>query len=336
MSRRRTQKLKVALFAFPQAQALDLVGPHQILSGVNDELAKGQAGYAIEVFSEKAGPFALHSGLQVVADRAYADTNALTWRGLDTLLVIGGEGTGAAMRNEVMIEAIRTAAKEARRIVSVCSGAFLLAKAGLLKGKRATTHWNACAALQKHFPEVTVETDPIFVRDGRVWTSAGVTAGMDLSLALIEEDFGHEMALKVARRHVLYMIRPGGQSQFSSQLAAQAHREGRLASVIAWIADHLNDDLSVPKLAARVAMSERNFARAFVAETGETPARYIEAARLEAARRFLTGSSLSVEIIAQRCGFGTAESMRRSFQRQVRISPSSYRERFRSPMEERP
>jgi transcriptional regulator GlxA family with amidase domain len=325
--------LKIALFSFANAQALDLVGPHQILAAVNDELPKDEPGYLLEIVASKAGPCLMSSGLAVMANRSYGGGN---WQGLDTLIVVGGEGTGAAMRDRQLVAAIRTAAKHARRIVSVCTGAFLLAEADLLKGKRATTHWGSCAQLQRRYPDTTVETDPIFVRDGNVWTSAGVTAGMDLALALVEEDFGHEMALKIARRHVLYMIRPGGQSQFSAQLAAQAQNAGRLANVISWIPDHLDEDLSVPSLASRAAMSERNFARNFRNETGETPARFIDRTRLEAARRLLTGSDLSVDAVAARCGFGSAERMRRSFQRQVRVSPNAYRQRFRSPGEDRP
>jgi transcriptional regulator GlxA family with amidase domain len=328
--------LKIALFTFAGAQALDLVGPHQVLSSVNDERPNEEPGYLIEVFGRNAGPCAMSSGLTINADRSYVGAGSNAWRGLDTLIAIGGEGTGAALRDKELIAALRAAAKNARRIVSVCTGAFLLAEAGLLDGKRATTHWQSCALLQTRFPKVTVETDPIFVRDGKVWTSAGVTAGMDLALALVEEDFGHDLALKIARRHVLYMIRPGGQTQFSAQLEAQAQSQGRLANVIRWIADHLGESLSIPTLAARAAMSERNFARSFRSETGETPARYIDRMRLEAARRLLTGSSHSVETVAAQCGFGSAERMRRSFQRQVRVSPNAYRERFRAGGEDRP
>jgi transcriptional regulator GlxA family with amidase domain len=326
--------LRVALFTFANAQALDVVGPHQILSGVNNERPKHEPGYAIEIFAREAGPCAMSSGLALIADHSFMSRRAIS-RVFDTVMVVGGEGTFEAIRDKQFIAAIRGAAKQARRIVSVCTGAFLLAEAGLLKGKRATTHWSACAQLQRRYPDITVETDPIFVRDGNVWTSAGVTAGMDLALALVEEDFAHEMALKVARRHVLYMIRPGGQTQFSAQLEVQAQSEGRIARVIRWIPDHLADDLSVPSLAARAAMSERNFARSFRNETGETPARFIDRTRLEAARRLLTGSDLSVEIVAERCGFGSAERMRRSFQRQVRVSPNAYRERFRPANEDR-
>lgn len=313
--------------------SLDIVGPHQILAAVNDERSARSPAYTIEVASQKKGPLRMSSGLAIVADCAYGGANHAHWRGLDTLIVAGGAGVAAAMNDAEMIDVIRNAAKQARRIVSVCSGTFLLAEAGLLKGKRVTTHWASCARLAQRYPNITVETDPIFVRDGKIWTSAGVTAGMDLALALVEDDFGHEMALRIARRHVLYMIRPGGQAQFSAQLAAQSKAGGRLVEVISWISDHLDLDLSVPSLASRAAMSERTFARAFRAETGETPARFIEKLRLEAARRFLTGSSLSVEAVAAHCGFGSAERMRRSFQRQVRVSPNTYRERFRAHAE---
>jgi transcriptional regulator GlxA family with amidase domain len=212
----------------------------------------------------------------------------------------------------------------------VCTGAFVLAAAGLLDGRRATTHWRSCASLARRYPQITVDADPIFVRDGNIYTSAGVTAGMDLALALVEEDHGREVALHVARELVLFLRRPGGQSQFSAQLAVQAADREPLRELQAWIADHLDQDLSIPALAARVAMSERNFARVFTREVGVTPARFVETARIEAARRRLEESSHGVEAVAAQCGFGTAESMRRTFLRRLRVPPSAYRHRFTS------
>jgi transcriptional regulator GlxA family with amidase domain len=222
-------------------------------------------------------------------------------------------------------------APNVRRIGSVCSGAFILAEAGLLDGRRATTHWGWCKELAQRYPRVKVDPDPIFVRDGSIYTSAGVTAGMDLALALVEEDHGRELALRVARQLVLFLRRPGGQSQFSAQLAVQAADREPLRELQAWIADHLNQDLSVEALADRVAMSPRNFARVFSREVGVTPARFVEQARVEAARRRLEESAHGVDAIASQCGFGTAESMRRAFLRRLHVPPSAYRHRFASP-----
>jgi transcriptional regulator GlxA family with amidase domain len=223
---------------------------------------------------------------------------------------------------------VRTAAKCAARVTSVCTGSFLLAKAGLLDGRRATTHWAACARLRTLHPAIAVEENAIFVRDGNVWTSAGVTAGMDLALALIAEDLGRDAALKVARRLVLFMMRPGGQSQFSAVLDTQGNDKGRLAEVVAWMRDHPRADLSVPRLAARAKMSERTFARAFRAETGETPARFVDRMRVEAARVLLSQGTQAVEQAAVGAGFGSAERMRRAFHRHLGVSPSDFQARF--------
>jgi transcriptional regulator GlxA family with amidase domain len=232
------------------------------------------------------------------------------------------------MEDRGTVSWITKAAARTRRVTSVCNGAFLLAAAGLLDGRRATTHWSACETLQRRYPEVEVEPDSIFVKDGDLYTAAGVAAGMDLSLALVEEDLGRRAALEVARWLVLFLKRPGGQSQFSAQLSAQIAEREPLRDLQAWIADNLEADLSVPALAERACMSPRNFARAFRKEVGMTPAVYVEAARVEAARIALDGSQEPVESVARRCGFGTVETMRRAFHRRLGVGPSSYRERF--------
>jgi transcriptional regulator GlxA family with amidase domain len=211
----------------------------------------------------------------------------------------------------------------------VCTGAFLLARAGLLDGRRATTHWASCADLELRYPAVRVERDPIFVRDGNVATSAGVTAGLDLALALVEEDLGRRVALQVARHLVVFLQRPGGQAQFSAQLSAQSADRAPLRELQAWIPDHLDEDLSVPALARRACMSDRNFARAFRRETGRTPGAYVEEARVESARIALETGDLPVEAVARQTGFGTVETLRRAFRRQVGVSPNEYRTRFR-------
>jgi transcriptional regulator GlxA family with amidase domain len=248
---------------------------------------------------------------------------------IDTLIVAGGTGTRRAEEDEHLIEWLRGAAKRSRRVASVCTGAFVLARAGLLDGRRATTHWASCADLAARYPAVTVAPDPIFVRDGNIATSAGVTAGMDLALALVEEDLGREVALEAARWLVLFLKRPGGQAQFSAQLAAQTADRAPLRELQAWIPDHLDEDLSVPALARRASMSDRNFARAFRRETGMTPAAYVETARIETARIALETGDLPVENVARQSGFGTVETMRRAFRRRVGVSPADYRARFR-------
>ncbi len=223
---------------------------------------------------------------------------------------------------------MRTGARRARRVVSICSGAFFLAAIGLLDGKRATTHWRAMDLFAKNFPKVTLERDALYVREGKIWTSAGVTAGHGSGAGAGARGYGDAVALAVARRHVLYLMRPGGQSQFSAHLAPEEFSGTKLASLLRWIPEHVGETLDVETLAARAKMSPRSFARAFVAETGETPARYVERARLDAARRLLTGSAQPVAIVAARTGFGSEERMRRAFQRHLAVSPAAFRARF--------
>jgi transcriptional regulator GlxA family with amidase domain len=273
----------------------------------------------------EAGPLKTSSGVAVVADRA-----VFGLRGeLDTLVVAGGRGVERAIRDDRLVRTVARLAGRARRVTSVCTGAFLLAEAGLLDGRRATTHWAACERLARRYPAVEVDPDPIFVRDGDVVTSAGVTAGMDLALALVEEDHGRDVALMVARRLVLFLKRPGGQSQFSAQLAAQQAVRDPLADVQAAVVANPEGEHSVESLARRAGMSPRHFARVFVRETGATPARFVERARVEAARRRLEDTGEGVDAIASACGFGSSETLRRAFLRQLRVGPAEYRQRFR-------
>lgn len=315
------------MVAFADAQLLDIVGPLEVFAAAA-RLAAGEgrapAAYRVEILARQAGPLTMSSGLAIVAGRSLAGVRGP----IDTLMVAGGRGTTAALDDRQLLAFLRRQAPRARRVASVCSGTFLLAEAGLLDGKRATTHWSAAARLAHRYPRVTVDAEPIFIRQGRVYTSAGVTAGMDLALALVEEDHGPQLARAVARDLVLFLQRPGGQSQFSAQLAVQQADRAPLAELQAWMADHLRDDLSVPALARRVAMSPRNFARVFTAAVGVTPARLVERLRLEAARRRLEESPDGVETIADACGFGSAESLRRAFVRALRVAPSAYRSRF--------
>jgi transcriptional regulator GlxA family with amidase domain len=249
--------------------------------------------------------------------------------GVDTLVVAGGENFNAASMDPVLVDWVRARTRQARRVASICTGAFLLATAGVLDGRRAATHWLYCAELARRFPAVHVESDPIFVRDGSIWTSAGVTAGIDLSLALVEEDLGRTVALSVAQYLVVFLKRPGGQAQFSEALSLQA-AEDEFGSLHEWISKHLAEDLSLPALASQAGMSERSFSRHYSESTGLTPARAIERLRVEGARRLLSDTRLPIKRIFRRCGFGSEETMRRSFLRLLSITPQDYRARFRS------
>lgn len=316
----------VIMIGFEQAQVLDITGPMQILSAVND---LGASAYTLTLAAPEGGHINTTSGLKLVIDRAFNDIGDDELARLDTLIVSGGDGIMQAMRDERYLAFLRRAAPRARRIVSICSGIALLASAGLIPGRRVATHWNASALMARAFPDLRIDPDALYVRDGNLWSSAGITAGMDLTLALIEEDWEHDVAVQIARRHVLFMIRPGGQSQFSAQLEAQAHQGGRLAALFSWIVDHPGADLTVRALAARAGMSERNFARVFHAESGATPAEFVERARTEAARRDLEHTARSIEQIASERGFGAAERMRRAFIRRLGVGPKAYRDRFR-------
>lgn len=310
--------------AFDGVQALDVVGPVEVFTR-GGELAGDP--YAVEV----VGP----AGCDTVRT-----SSGMTWsvtrplasvRGpIDTLVVAGGDGTAAAMADQALVGAITRVGGRARRVASVCTGAFLLAEAGFLAGRRATTHWDSCAALARRYQDVEVDPEPIFVRDGHVATSAGVTAGMDLALALVEDDHGREVALATARRLVMYVQRPGGQAQFSAPLRAQAAM-GRepLRDVQRFVVEHPDTDCTIDALAARAAMSPRHFARTFTREVGSTPARWVEGVRVEAARLLLETTDRPVDAVAAATGFGTAETLRRAFVRRLHVAPTDYRKRFR-------
>jgi transcriptional regulator GlxA family with amidase domain len=312
---------RVVIVVFPGVQTLDVTGPAEVFRAAG---LIHPPGYEVTVAATHDRPLQT-STVSLVPD---AQLHRVTGP-IDTLIVAGGTGTRRAEEDSGLVDWIAEAAERSRRVASVCTGAFLLARAGLLDGRRATTHWASCAELATRHPAATVEPDPIFVRDGNVATSAGVTAGMDLALALVEEDLGRDVALEAARWLVVFLQRPGGQAQFSAQLAAQVADRAPLRQLQAWIPDHLEEDLTVPALARRACMSDRNFARAFRRETGMTPGAYVEAARVERARIALETGDLPVEAIARQAGFGTVETMRRAFRRQVGVSPIEYRTRFR-------
>ena len=315
------------MLCFDDAQGIDVTGPLSVFSTTADLLEPAShRAYAQLVLAPTATDISISCGLRIVPDARY-DTADL--RGIDTLIVAGGYGVREAMRDSALIDWLRGAAGRVRRVASVCTGAYLLAEAGLLDGKRATTHWRYCDAFAAAYPAIQVEPDAIHVRDGNIYSSAGVTAGMDLALALVEADYDRALALEAARNMVMFLKRPGGQSQFRATLAAQDDEEGPFGKLQHWILDNLDADLSVPTLADRVAMSSRNFARVFTRRTGTTPAKFVEAARLESSRRRLEDTNAPIDGIAHECGFGNAERLRKAFQRRFRTTPQDYRRRFR-------
>jgi transcriptional regulator GlxA family with amidase domain len=321
---------KVVMLSFPEAQSLDVSGPYEVFSAATHVCrAQGRPdqGYAIRLLSPLGAAIRCESGLTIVADASLAAFRPKA-SGIHTLLVCGGTGARRAARDARTAQAVRRLAAGASRVASVCTGAFVLASAGLLDGKRATTHWARCAQLRDQFPHVQVEEAPIYVRDGSVFTSAGVTAGIDLALALVEEDLGRKVASVVARHLVVFVRRAGGQAQFSAQLSVASAEREPLRELMAWIIDHPEADLDVPALAARTHLSVRHFSRLFRAETGLTPAAYVERVRVETARRLLESSARSVEQVAEAAGFGGPEALRRAFARRLTVSPREYRARF--------
>jgi transcriptional regulator GlxA family with amidase domain len=330
-----TKPHHVVMFAYPDAQILDVTGPLEIFGRagrwLRDKEFTPNLAYTVEIVAREAGPIRTSSGIRLIAERAFHEVKSA-----DTLLVTGGVGFREAMQDAAAIAWIRRMAKRTQRVGSICTGAMVLAQTGLLDGKRATTHWAYCEEFAATSEVEQVCADMIFVRDGNLFTSAGVTTGMDMALAMVEEDWGQPVALAVAQELVMYLKRPGGQSQFSRQLAAQFSDNDRLRELQLWMLEHLDEDLSVPALARRSAMSERNFARRFVEAVGLAPGKYVEQARVDAARRKLEQTDLDVARIAARCGFGSAETLRRAFIKHLAIPPSEYRERFRSASGEEP
>ncbi|MFI6938253.1 GlxA family transcriptional regulator [Streptomyces sp. NPDC050418] len=322
-------KHSVLVVLFDGVQSLDVTGPVEVFAAAGHYAGPGggltgesSEPYEIRTASLDGRPVRTSSGLTLVPDGALDDMPPP-----HTLLVPGGTGTREP--DEDLVTWLRAHGTRAERLVSVCTGALLLAAAGLLDGRRATTHWGFCEALARRHPEVEVAPDAIYVRDGRVATSAGVTAGIDLALALVEEDLGRDTALLVARVLVVFLRRPGNQAQFSAQLSAQTAQRAPLRDVQQWISEHPAEDLGVEALAARARLSPRHFARAFRAETGTTPGRYVERVRVEQARRLLEDSALGVEEISRACGYGTPEAMRRAFLKRLGVPPAEYRRRFR-------
>jgi transcriptional regulator GlxA family with amidase domain len=320
----------VVLLAVPPIVELDLIGPLNVfqearrLSAAPRDGISGAAAYRVTVATaNKDRVIAGESDIQLTAHRHYSELK----EPIDTLLVIGGTGI-SKYSDPSLSEWLRSQGPRTRRLGSVCLGAFCLAAAGLLNGRRAATHWGWAEELRKSYPQIEVDPERIWVKDGAIYTSAGVTAGIDLALALVEEDLGSRVALQIARMLVVFLKRPGGQRQFSAPLAAQTPSTKSFADLIAWIAENLHRALSVELLAERMSMSPRNFARVFRVETGTTPATYIRRARIEAVRALLEQSRRGLEDIAGRCGFGDVEAMRRAFLSDVGVTPGQYRETF--------
>jgi transcriptional regulator GlxA family with amidase domain len=318
----------VVIVAFPGCQALDVSGPHEVFTSKAVRRAYGmeRSPYHVVLASPLGGEVVTLSGL------AFARTVALRDIGgtLDTVLVAGGSDKGIddAVSETELVPWLRAAAGSVRRLGSVCTGAFVLAEAGLLDGRRATTHWDSCGRLAARYPRITVEPDAIFVSDPPYYTSAGVSAAIDLSLALVEADLGQQAALAAARDLVLFLRRPGGQSQFSAGLDAQAGASSRLRDLIVWMVEHPEGDLCVSALAARAGMSERHFARVFRNETGQTPARFAEVVRVDRAKTYLEDADWPLARVAERSGFGSVDSLHRGLRRRLGITPEQYRERF--------
>ena len=309
------------MVTFPDAQLLDVAGPLEVFAVANWLAPTSQ--YETVITSVAGGLVRTSSGVGIDTRRLAACRGAV-----DTLLVAGGAGKLQAALDEPLLSGVRRLAGRSRRVTSVCTGAFVLAAAGLLDGRRVTSHWRWCPQLAATYPTLHVEPTAIYVRDGDVWTSAGITAGIDLALALVADDHGQQLSAAVARELVVYLRRAGGQAQFSAPLAVQVTEREPLRELLEWIVQHPADDLSVAGLARRLHLSERQLSRVFKAELNVTPAEHVEMVRVEAARRLLETTTVPVESIARQTGFGTPETMQRAFRRRVSTTPSSYRRHF--------
>lgn len=326
---KRGKSLRLVLLAYPGMNLIDLSGPLQafVTAGrcaASTGLSEPRPLYEVRVLSAQGGPLTTGAGLAVMTE----PLDAVDGLSIDTVIAPGGSVGDVFEVDPVLVKWVSTNAARVRRVCSVCTGAFLLAATGLLDGKRVTTHWDWALRLQQQYPKIEVDPEPIFIQQGDIWTSAGVTAGIDLALALIEQDYGHKVAIATARQLVMFIKRPGGQSQFSVPLVSQSAENARFAELHAWIAGNLQHDLRVENLASRVNMSPRTFARTYVAEQGRTPAKTVEAMRLEAACRALEETDLPLKSIATDTGHGEEQNLRRVFQRQLGVSPAQYRSRF--------
>lgn len=316
----------IVILAYPGIQPLDVVGPHEVFAAANVLLHhRGQPGYVLSLVAATGTEVRAESGIRLGTD-PLPDPATLA---VDTLVLPGGDGVHTARHDPATIEWIRAVAARCRRVATVCTGTFLAAEAGLLSDRTVTTHWARAARLQREFPDVHVDPDPIYVQDGAVWTSAGVTAGIDLALALVDDDHGGDVAQTVARWLVMFLHRPGGQTQFAAPVWLPRAERSAIRAVQRMIDSSPSADHRVDRLAAAAAMSVRHFGRVFTSEVGETPGRYVERVRVEAARRALETTDDNLALVAVRCGLGSAENLRRAFHRRLGVSPDAYRRRFR-------
>ncbi len=319
---------RIVFTAFPGIQPLDLVGPHEVFASavrVLEGLGRNEPGYELCIAATSAGPVATESGMTLHATHALAELTDP----IHTLIIPGGDGAVEDDQPE-LVAWLAESGRRAERVATVCTGTFLAAAAGICDGKRVTTHWSRAGVLAQRYPNVDVDPDPIYIYDDGLWTSAGVTAGIDIALALVEHDLGPEVARIVARYLVVYLHRPGGQSQFATPVWSKSAEAAPIRLACEIIHDELGGDLSVDALAQRVGLSSRHFTRRFRAEIGEPVGRHIERLRVEAARQVLETESVGLSSVASRCGFGTAETLRRAFHRRLGISPDAYRRQFTS------
>ena len=315
---------RIAILSVPGVQMLNVTGPMDVFFEANKQIGDAPK-YVVEIVGLNADPIKALNGTRFMPDA----TIHTALGAYDTVLVAGSPGIRDYEENPDLIAWLVARARQARRVGATCTGAFLLAHAGLLSGRRATTHWNSTARMSRLFPSIQVDPSPIFVKDGAIYTTAGVTASLDLALALVEEDHGRKVALRIAKELILFIQRPGGQAQFSLNLAAQISESGPMRDTQEWIINHLDADLSAPALALRTGMSVRNFSRLFKRETQMTPGDYVETARVEAARRILEESNTSLKVVAGKCGFSDQGGLRRAFVRRLDVTPAEYRETFR-------
>jgi transcriptional regulator GlxA family with amidase domain len=321
----------VVIVAYPGMQSLDAVGPFEVFAGATRvATSTGTRGYSVGLVSVGAGPVPSGSGIELGTDPLPPPEERI-----DTLVLPGGDQARSARSDTALMAWIAATAPRCRRVATVCTGAFIAAEAGLLEGRRVTTHWASAGQLAAEYPGLEVDADPIYIRDGKYWTSAGVTAGIDLALALVEEDLGSDVAQTVARWLVMFLHRPGGQTQFSSPVWVPRAERSTVRAVQHLVESAPAGDHRLPALAAAAAMSVRHFTRVFTDEVGETPGRFVERVRLEAARRALETTTDTLEVVADACGFGSAETLRRVFQRRLNVAPDSYRRRFRTGGTER-
>jgi transcriptional regulator GlxA family with amidase domain len=322
----------VVIVAFDGMQPLDAVGPYEVFAGsTRATAALGRSGgYRVTLASTDGLPVRTESGVGLCSERLPDPDGRI-----DTLVIPGGDRAQSARADDALMAWVTAAAPRCRRVATVCTGAFIAAQAGLLDGRRVTTHWASADRLAAEFPSVRVDPDPIYIQDGKYWTSAGVTAGIDLALALVQDDLGVEVSQTVARWLVMFLHRPGGQTQFASPVWVPRAERSTVRAVQTLVEAAPGDDHRVPTLAEAAAMSVRHFTRVFTHEVGETPGRFVERVRMEVARRELETTDDTLDLIAARCGFGTAETLRRVFRRRLDVAPDSYRRCFRLENDER-